>query len=27
VERQAKTISQFLDDVRVDVLTIHRKGE
>jgi Mg-chelatase subunit ChlD len=27
VERQAKTISQFLDDVRVDFLTIHRKGE
>ena len=27
VERQAKTISQFLDDVRVDFLTIHRKEE
>jgi len=27
VERQAKTISQFLDDVRVDFLTIQRKGE
>ena len=26
-ERQAKTISQFLDDARVDFLTIHRKGE
>ncbi len=27
VERQAETISQFLDDVRVDFLTINRKGE
>ena len=26
-ERQAKTISGFLDDVRVDILAIHRGGE
>jgi magnesium chelatase subunit D len=27
VERQGQAISEFLDDVRVDFLTIHRKGE
>jgi hypothetical protein len=27
VERQARNISQFLDNVRVDFLTLHRKEE
>ncbi len=27
VERQAQTISRFLDDVRVDILSMHRTGE